>query len=135
MARERDDGFHLKNRSQSLESVPVTVLMENEMSQFERVAQINEIPTLGRKSIVIDDEIPALLLRVDDVYYCVEDTCSHDGQPLTDGVFDSQEITCPRHGARFNLKTGDPTAMPATEPIRVFSVEIRADGIYVGSLD
>ncbi|WP_437224354.1 Rieske (2Fe-2S) protein [Planctomicrobium sp. SH661] len=105
------------------------------MSDFERVAGLDEIPSLGRKSIIIDDEIPALLLRVDDVYYCVEDVCSHDGQPLTNGPFDEKEITCPRHGARFDIRTGKPTAMPATEKIRVFEVQVRADGVYVRSED
>lgn len=101
------------------------------MPEFERMAGLDEIPSLGRKSIVIDDEIPALLLRVDDVYYCIEDVCSHDGQPLTNGEFAGNEIICPRHGARFDVRSGQPTAMPATEPIRVFEVQIREDGIYV----
>ena len=101
------------------------------MSEFERVADRDEIPNLGRKSIVIGDEIPALLLRVDNVYYCVEDVCSHDGQPLTNGPVEGMEIVCPRHGARFDIGSGRPMAMPATEPIRVFPVEIREDGIYV----
>jgi len=105
------------------------------MSAFEHVAHRDEIPNLGRKAIVIDDEIPALLLRVDEAYYCIEDVCSHDGQPLTNGAVEGKEIICPRHGARFDLCSGKATAMPATEPIRVFPVEIRDDGIYVCGLD
>ncbi|SFI80424.1 Rieske (2Fe-2S) protein [Planctomicrobium piriforme] len=101
------------------------------MADFERVADLQEIPSLGRKSIILQDEIPALLLRVDDVYYCVEDVCSHDGQPLTNGPFDGHDVTCPRHGAKFDVATGKPTKMPATEGIRVFDVEVRADGVYV----
>jgi len=101
------------------------------MPDFERVASLDEIPALGRKSIIIDDEIPALLLRVDDAYYCIEDVCSHDGQPLTNGLLDGKEIVCPRHGARFDIRSGKVTAMPATEPIRVFEVEVRQDGVYV----
>ncbi len=101
------------------------------MSNFQRVADQNEIPNLGRKEILIDDEIPALLLRVDPVYYCFEDICTHDGQPLTDGEFNGTEIICPRHGARFEVATGKATALPARLPIRVFDVEIRDDGVYV----
>ncbi|GEM_PF-97879 len=106
-------------------------LKSTEMSGFEKVAELDEIPSLGRKSIIINDEIPALLFRVDEAYYCVEDVCSHDGQPLTNGPFDGKEITCPRHGARFDVTSGRACAFPATEPIRVFPVEIRSDGIYV----
>jgi len=105
------------------------------MPDYERVADLDEVPNLGRKSVVIGDEIPALLLRVDSTYYCVEDVCSHDGQPLTNGAVEGLEIVCPRHGARFDLTSGKATAMPATEPIRVFPVEVRADGIYVLSED
>jgi 3-phenylpropionate/trans-cinnamate dioxygenase ferredoxin subunit len=101
------------------------------MPDFERVAAPDEVPNLGRKSIVIADEVPALLLRVDDVYYCIEDVCSHDGQPLTDGPLEGDEIVCPRHGAKFDIQTGRATRMPATEPIRTFQVENRSDGVYV----
>jgi 3-phenylpropionate/trans-cinnamate dioxygenase ferredoxin subunit len=101
------------------------------MKEFERVADVDELPPLGRKPLILQDEIPALLLRAGDDYYCVEDVCTHDGQPLTDGPFDGAEITCPRHGAKFLVTTGAPTQMPATEAIRVFETEVRADGVYV----
>lgn len=98
---------------------------------MERVADLNELPAGGRKSIFIDDT-PALLLRIDDQYLAVEDVCSHDGQPLTDGPVTGFEIACPRHGARFDVRNGKPTRMPATDAIPVYAVEIRGDGIYAG---
>lgn len=102
------------------------------MAAFEKVAELDEVAAGGRKSLVVDD-LPALLLRVGDNYFCIEDTCTHDGQAMTDGPIVDHEITCPRHGARFDLRTGAPTWMPATEPIRTFPVETRQDGIYVDS--
>lgn len=99
---------------------------------MELAAAIDEIPRGGRKSIFVDD-IPALLIRVGDDYFAIEDVCSHDGQPLTDGPVQAGQITCPRHGARFDLRTGKPMCMPATSAISVFAVEKRADGIYVGA--
>jgi len=101
---------------------------------MERVAEPNELPAGGRKSIFIDD-VPALLLRIGDQYFAVEDICSHDGQPLTDGPVTDFEIGCPRHGARFDVRTGKPTRMPATEAIPVYAVEVRTDGIYAGPED
>ncbi|HUQ71772.1 MAG TPA: iron-sulfur cluster assembly protein [Planctomycetaceae bacterium] len=98
---------------------------------MEHVADLNELPAGGRKSIFIDD-VPALLLRIGDQYFAVEDVCSHDSQPLTDGPVTEFEIGCPRHGARFDVRTGKPTRMPATEAISVYGVEVRADGIYAG---
>lgn len=100
-------------------------------AMMELVAAIDELPVGARKSIFVDD-VPALLIRVADEYFAIEDVCSHDGQPLTDGPVQAGQITCPRHGARFDLGTGKPMCMPATSPISVFAVECRADGIYVG---
>ena len=98
---------------------------------FERVAAVTEIPPGGRKSIIVDDE-PALLVRVGDDFLAVEDVCSHDGQPLTDGPIADGAITCPRHGAKFDLKTGKALCMPATRPIQTFSVQVRDGEVFVG---
>lgn len=100
------------------------------MSTFEKVAESGEIAAGGRKAILLDD-VPALLLRIGDDYYAIEDVCTHDGQPLTDGPVHDCQITCPRHGARFDLKTGAALCMPATEPVQTFAVDVRDDGVYV----
>lgn len=101
------------------------------MSAFERVAAVAEIPPNGRKSIVVDD-VPALLVRIGNDFFAVEDVCSHDGQPLTDGPVADGAITCPRHGAKFDLKTGKPLCMPATQAIQTFSVQLRDGDVFVG---
>lgn len=98
---------------------------------MERVAGTEEIQPGDRKSVFVDD-LPALLIRIDDEYFVVEDVCSHDGQPLTDGPVSDREIQCPRHGARFDLLTGDALCMPATKGIRTFKVEVRGDDIWAG---
>ncbi len=94
------------------------------------VARLEDIPPGGRVSIVVDD-LPALLLRIGDELFAIEDVCTHDGQPLTDGPVTDCQITCPRHGARFDLRTGQPLCMPATEPIQVFAVDVRDGEIFV----
>ncbi|WP_166824302.1 non-heme iron oxygenase ferredoxin subunit [Thalassoroseus pseudoceratinae] len=99
--------------------------------EWNQVATPDEIAPGNRKSLVVDD-LPALLIRVGDDYFCIEDTCTHDGGEMTDGPVQDKEIVCPRHGARFSLETGAALCMPATEPIRTFEVDIRDDGIYVG---
>jgi len=102
------------------------------MSDFERVAAVSEIQPGGRLSILVDD-IPSLLVRIGDEFFAIEDVCSHDGQPLTNGPVENCAITCPRHGARFDLRTGRPLCMPAIEPITVFEVEVRGDDVFVRS--
>lgn len=101
------------------------------MSEFERVADLNELAPGGRKSIFVED-IPALLVRVGDEYFAIEDVCSHDRQPLTNGPIGADcSITCPRHGAKFNLRTGAALCMPAVEGISTFEVQLRDGGIFV----
>lgn len=102
------------------------------MASWEQIATPDEVAPGERLSVIVDDT-PALLLRVGDNYFCIEDVCSHDGQPLTDGPVADGQIECPRHGAKFDLATGAPRCMPATEPIRAFPVEVRDDGIYASS--
>ncbi|MBM3971446.1 MAG: DUF59 domain-containing protein [Planctomycetes bacterium] len=98
---------------------------------FERVASVSEVPPNGRKSIIVDD-VPALLVRIGNDFFAVEDVCSHDGQPLTDGPVADGAITCPRHGAKFDLKTGKALCMPATQPIPTFAVQVRDGEVFVG---
>ncbi len=102
------------------------------MTNWEAVATMDELPDGGRKSVIVDDT-PALLIRLGERLYCVEDVCTHDGQPLTDGPIADGQITCPRHGARFDIATGSPTCMPATEPVRTFTVEIRGDQVFAAA--
>ncbi len=100
------------------------------MAEFVQVATVDEISPGGRKSIVVD-EVPALLVRVGDDFYAIQDVCTHDGQPLTFGFLLRNEITCPRHGARFDVTTGKALCMPATEPVETFEVEVRDGAVYV----
>jgi metal-sulfur cluster biosynthetic enzyme/nitrite reductase/ring-hydroxylating ferredoxin subunit len=104
------------------------------MADFERVASIEDVPNEGRLAVVVDD-IPVLLVRTGDQFYAIEDSCSHDGQPLSDGTIANGEITCTRHGARFDLSTGAAKRMPATSGVRVFTVDIRGNDIYCRESD
>ncbi len=91
------------------------------MTDWTTVAATDELQPGDRKAVFVDDE-PVLLVRIDDDYFCVADVCTHDGQPLGDGPIADRQITCTRHGARFDLTTGDALCMPATEPVAVYSV-------------
>ena len=62
------------------------------------------------------------VVRVGDELYAFEDRCTHDDAPLDDAAIEATEIICPRHGARFCLKTGAALTPPAYEPLRVFAV-------------
>ena len=60
-----------------------------------------------------------------------EDVCTHDDGPLAEGKLDGEEIICPRHGARFNMRTGQATKMPATEDIEIYPVRVSGDEIEI----
>ncbi len=61
----------------------------------------------------------------------LEDQCSHEAYPLSDGELEGAELVCIYHGARFDACTGKNNALPAIRPVRAFPVETRDDGIYV----
>ena len=65
--------------------------------------------------------------------YAIEDRCSHDNGPLVEGELDEQDCTveCPRHGSRFDLRTGRPVTLPAYVPVETFPVLIEDDKIKV----
>ena len=102
------------------------------MGAMERVIGTDELQSGERRSVFVDD-IPALVIRLGDAWHVIEDVCTHDGQPLTTGEISDCSIACPRHAARFDLRTGKALCMPATEAIRVFKVEVR-DGAVWASL-
>ena len=96
---------------------------------MEKLAEQNELAPGDRRSVFVDD-IPALLLRIGDEYFVIEDICSHDGQPLTDGPVEDCTIRCPRHGAKFDLRSGAALCMPATKGIRTFDVIVKDGAIW-----
>ena len=66
-------------------------------------------------------------------YFAIEDVCTHDGAELTGGDVAGAEIICPRHGARFCLRTGQALSPPAYEPVRVFETKISDGRLWVRS--
>ncbi len=101
------------------------------MPDYQAVSSVAEFPSNGRLAAIVDDRA-VLVLRVADQFYAIEDVCTHDGQPLTDGPVNGCEITCPRHGARFDVVTGKALCMPATSPIPRFAVKVADGQILVG---
>jgi len=71
--------------------------------------------------------------RSGDEYFAIEDICTHDGAELTGGTIEGAEIICPRHGARFCLRTGEALTPPAYEPVRVFETKITDGRLWVRS--
>jgi 3-phenylpropionate/trans-cinnamate dioxygenase ferredoxin component len=98
--------------------------------QFVTVASVSEIPVGGRKIVRLDDREVAVF-HFEDGYYAIEDLCTHDGGPVAEGELDGDVIECPRHGARFNVKTGAALCLPATSPVPTYKVRVEGDEIQV----
>jgi 3-phenylpropionate/trans-cinnamate dioxygenase ferredoxin component len=78
---------------------------------------------LGRRVVAI--------ARSGEEYFAIEDICTHDGAELTGGEIEDGQIICPRHGARFCLRTGEALTPPAYEPIRVFATRIDDGRLWI----
>lgn len=97
---------------------------------FVTVARVGEIPA-GACKVVRMDDVPVAVFHVDGAYHALEDVCTHDGGPLAEGVLEGCEIECPRHGARFDVRTGAVLSAPAFTPVPTFEVRVVNDEIQV----
>ena len=97
------------------------------MGEFVAVAKLDEISDPGSLLVEVGDRLLVVVLIGDNVY-ALDDVCTHDGGPLSDGKLDAAQrtIACPRHGAKFSLRDGAALTMPATRP--TVSHEARIDG-------
>ena len=95
-----------------------------------RVAKVSEIaPGTTRRVVVDGSEI--LLCNVDGKIYAIEDVCTHDGGPLDQGELEGECVVCPRHGATFDVRTGDALTLPAVLPLATYEVTVDGDDIVV----
>lgn len=77
----------------------------------------------GEFKVVWDEDTPIAVYNIDGDLYAIEDTCTHDGGDLAGGEVFGFEVECPRHGARFDVRTGAVTRAPAVTPIASFPVK------------
>ena len=95
-----------------------------------RIARIGEV-TPGKTKIIQAGKKELVLCNVEGVYYCIDNVCTHDEGPLGEGELMGDIIECPRHGAQFNVKTGEVVAMPAVVPISTYPVRVEGDQVVV----
>ncbi len=100
------------------------------MSEFIKVAKLSEITENEIHLHEVDDRL-VILIRTGENIYCIDDVCTHDGGTLSDGTLDDCRISCPRHGAQFDVKTGEALTMPATEPTGSHAVKVDGEDVYV----
>ena len=94
------------------------------------VCHVDELPEGARKIVEIDG-ISIMICHLDGAVYAFENRCSHEDLPLVDGHIENKEIICPFHGAKFCLKTGNPTLAPAFESIQTFELIEQDNKLFV----
>lgn len=100
------------------------------MSEFITVAQTHEL-SAGDPPIVVDVHNKwVAIYNIDGEYFAIEDMCTHDGNILADGAVEGCIVTCSRHGAKFNIKTGECLSIYADVP--TYQVRVVEDNIQVG---
>ena len=97
---------------------------------FERVCSVGEVPPGTAKVYEMGDRAIAVC-NVGGQFYAVDDVCTHDEASLEQGQVEGYEIECPRHGARFDVRTGAVTALPAVVPIETFGVRVQGEDVEI----
>jgi metal-sulfur cluster biosynthetic enzyme/nitrite reductase/ring-hydroxylating ferredoxin subunit len=100
------------------------------MSEYVRVAKTTDLSDPGQMLAEVDDRI-VVLMKVGGELFCLDDVCTHDGGPLSEGSLDDHTIACPRHGAKFDIRSGKALTMPATEDTVAHEVQLRGDEVWV----
>jgi 3-phenylpropionate/trans-cinnamate dioxygenase ferredoxin subunit len=100
------------------------------MSDWITVAKVGELVP-GSHRVVDADGTRVVVFNLGGEYYAIEDVCTHDGGQLTGGVIEGEQIVCPRHGARFCIRTGEALTAPAYEPVATLPVRVENGVIQV----
>ena len=100
---------------------------------FEFVGRTTDVAKGSAISAEVDGVDIAVVHADDGNFYAVRDECSHAAVALSEGEVDGCTLECWLHGSRFDLRTGEPTGLPATKPVATFAVEIRDGDLYVST--
>jgi len=99
--------------------------------EFVPVSKVNDVGDGDRLFVEIDDH-ELVLFNIAGEYFAIGDVCSHDDGPLGDGEIDAYDVICPRHGARFDVRSGQVTSLPAVNNIPSYLVRISGSDIEIG---
>ena len=101
------------------------------MTTWQTVGSPADIPPERVAVFRIGDHDVAVC-NVNGQFYAIDDLCTHDGGSLDQGELEGDEIECPRHGARFNVISGDAVQLPACEPVETHDIRVDGGTLQVG---
>lgn len=100
------------------------------MAEFHKIAAEGEVVPGEVRQYVVEDRYVALC-NVDGELHAFEDVCTHQFAHLSEGGLEGDRITCPLHGAKFDVRTGQPKSLPAVKPIPKHEVKVEDGYVYV----
>lgn len=100
------------------------------MTDFVNVAKTGDLKS-GERTVVDVKGHYVAIFNVGGTFYAIEDVCTHDDGPLAEGELLNHEIECPRHGARFDIRTGKVLSMPAISDVPRYEVRIDGDDVQI----
>jgi len=101
------------------------------MSEWVDVGPVEEIGP-GKRATLRVEGVPVVVFNAGGELFALEDECSHESYPLSDGEIEGEVVTCAKHGAQFSLRTGEDLAPPAYESVATYPVRVRAGQVEVG---
>lgn len=104
---------------------------EESKVEFVEIAPASELPNGERLFVELGDK-PVVIFNIAGQFFAIGDVCTHDDGPLGDGILESFNIVCPRHGAEFDIRTGQAVQMPAVVDIPAYPVKVMNGFIQVG---
>ena len=101
------------------------------MAEFERACGLGDLPEAGAVQAYVGGELLAIVRDEEGDFHAIADMCTHAMISLSEGEVDGCTIECWLHGSRFDLRTGEPTGLPAISPVDVYAVKVEGDDILV----
>ena len=100
------------------------------MSKLVKIATTSELSPGTGKAVEVEGKSIALF-NVAGTFHAIENDCTHQGGPLGEGELAGEVVTCPWHGAKFNVKTGEVLGPPARKGVRSFPVKVQGNDVLV----
>ena len=113
-----------------MNSIIISKLLESgDFMSMIKVCNINDVPKGGMKAFSAGEK-KVLVSNIDGKFFCIDATCNHRGGPLAEGEIDGKLVTCPWHGAQFDICTGKACGPPATGPLNHYKTEVKGNEIW-----
>ncbi len=100
------------------------------MADFIPICKTSELPDPSKMVVEVEDRLVAVF-HVSGAFWAIDDVCTHDGGPLAEGALENHTIACPRHGAKFDIRTGKALTMPATRDTVAHEIKVEGDDVLI----